>query len=145
MIGGCDDKIKQDFTTLLMSVRDDCLKSKRDPSDSPSICLMHDLIAAIKLIEVKWSVPEDKTYDKNEPFIDIVVARHHQDNLYLFTGNKRRFSCVILSCNLNHVDANSQQSTLLLTGAQFCVPTNLSDNFREGIVLFFFSINIFIR
>jgi hypothetical protein len=149
MIGGCVNKIKEDFTKSLMLVRDKCLKSNKDPSDSPTTSLMNDLITSIKLIHIEWSIPEDKEkYGKNEPFIDIVIARHHQDNFYLLlrqcinlvdnsTGAKKTICCGVLSYNLNNIRINSRQNQMILTVAQCFLRNKLSDDFKQGTFLFF--------
>jgi hypothetical protein len=131
-----------------MTVIDDFRKEKKDPSDSPNTCLMFDFVNAIKIVEMTWSIKEDKRYEKNEPFIDIAIAHHPEDgDQYFFvrqcanlvnnvTGEKKRICCGILSYNLNNIGINTRQDQFSLNGAQFYVPTKLAETFQSGTVFF---------
>ncbi len=32
------------------------------------------------MLKITWSVKEKPVYGRNEPYIDIAIARHHQDD-----------------------------------------------------------------
>jgi hypothetical protein len=149
IIDGCNDEIKQTFSKTFMTVLDDYLKQKKDSSDSPNTCSMFDFVNAIKIMEMTWSIEEDNRYEKNEPFIDIAIARHPEDDgQYFFvrqcvilvnniTSEKKSICCGVLSYKLNNVGTNTDENQFSLTGAQFHVPPKLAEKFKAGTILFF--------
>jgi hypothetical protein len=118
-VGGCEDddvdknKIKTKFEELLEQTHIDALQEE-DASDSPDTHLVYELIKAIKVLKITWSVNEKLVYRRNEPYIDIAIVRHHQDgDVYFFlrqcinliddTGNKPKICCGVLIHKLSHI------------------------------------------
>ncbi|CAF2180324.1 unnamed protein product [Rotaria magnacalcarata] len=100
-----------------------------------------DLVKSVEMFEVTWSLEHKDKSDKNEPFIDVAVAHHHQqDGFYLFlrqcinmtdTANdeNKTICCGYLSYKLNNINAQKEQA---LAGAEFYVPNNLAHSFRKA-------------
>jgi hypothetical protein len=128
-----------------MSVHDDFLKEGKDASDSVDINLVYDLVIAIKILKINWSIENSKRFGKNEPFIDIAIARHYEkDGYYLFlrhcvnlvhdvTGIKTMVCCDVLSFKLYDV---TQQNQLQSKNVEFHVPNELAKRFKEGRFVF---------
>jgi hypothetical protein len=100
----------------------DALEEEEDnASDSPDTHLVYELIKAIKVLKITWSVNEKSVYGKNETYIDIAIARHHQDgDVYFFlrqcihlvdddTGNKQTICCGVLIHKLNDMNGNTKK------------------------------------
>jgi hypothetical protein len=72
-VGGCEDddvdknKIKTKFEELLEQTHIDALQEEDDASDSPDTHLVYELIKAIKVLKITWSVNEKPVYRRNEP------------------------------------------------------------------------------
>ena len=104
---------------------------------------------AIKVLKITWSVKEKAVYRRNAPYIDIAIARYHQDDdVYFFlrqcinlvdndTGNKQEICCGILIHKLNDMNSNAKKTALLSTNAQFYLPNNLVERFTGIISLVF--------
>ncbi len=104
---------------------------------------------AIKVLKMTWSVKEKAVYCKNEPYIDIAIARHHQDdNVYFFlrqcvnlvdndTENKQKICCRVSIHKLNQMNSNAKKPALLSTNAQFYLPNNLVERCTGIISLVF--------
>ncbi|CAF4544320.1 unnamed protein product, partial [Rotaria socialis] len=85
IIGVCGDNIKEKFMKSWDVVRDEVLNEKQNSSNSSTTNLLYDLVKSVKMFEVTWSLEHKDKSDKNEPFIDVAVAHHHQqDGFYLF-------------------------------------------------------------
>ncbi|CAF3360922.1 unnamed protein product [Rotaria socialis] len=76
IVGGCededvdDDKIKTKFEQLLIQIHADTLDDEEDDaSDSPDTHLVYELIKAIKVLKITWSVNGKSVYGENEPYI----------------------------------------------------------------------------
>ncbi len=144
LIGGRDDEIKKKFQRTLSDIRNDFLSQQKDPSDSPNTNFIHDLVMAIKILEIEWSIEPDVHLGKNEPFIDIVIARLHQDNAYHFllrhcvnlvdpiSGDKERVCCGVLFFALDNVGENVQKDQPALTAARFWTSNHLVEGLKKG-------------
>ncbi len=135
---GCEDddvdkdKIKTRFEELLKQTHTGVLQEEDDASDSPDTHLVYELIKAIKVLKMTWSVKEKPVYGGNEPYIDIAIARHHQDDdVYFFlrqcinlvdddTGNKQKICCGILIHKSNHMNSNTKKNAPLSTSDAHC-------------------------
>ncbi|CAF1459671.1 unnamed protein product [Rotaria sordida] len=115
IIGGCVGKRRKRFQRSLMSIYEECRKEEQDPSDLLYLRLMYDICESLKIINVSWSIERKQVHDRNDPFIDVLVARRQQDNNYhLF------------------IRQAVQQGNLSLAGAQFYMNNDLAEPYRPG-------------
>jgi hypothetical protein len=90
-MGDCNDDdidkrtIKTRLEELLIQVHVDALEEEDDASDLPDTRLVYELIKGIKMLKITWSVNGKTVYGRNEPYFDIAIVRHHQDDdVYFF-------------------------------------------------------------
>lgn len=153
-MGGCEDdetdheKMKTKLQELLEAARVDVLEEDDDESDPPDTRLVPELIKAIKVLQITWSV------SGNQSYIDVAIAKHHQDDdVYFFlrqcvdlidgdTGSKQKICCGVLIDKLNNMDDTTRKNALLTTNSQYYIPNDLAKRFT-GIVSLVFLIGTF--
>ncbi len=103
------------------------------------------LVAAIKILEINWSIENSEEFGKNEPFIEVAIARHYEKDGYYFflrhcvnlvhdvTGIKTMVCFGVLSFKLDDV---TQQNQLPSKNVEFHVPNELAKRFKEGTFVF---------
>ncbi|CAF0868451.1 unnamed protein product [Adineta steineri] len=80
IIGGCDDTIRKDFQDYLILARQKFLNKDKHESN-PLNSLLLRLYRSMKILNVSCLGAEKDEYNKNEQFIDVLIAHQQKDDI----------------------------------------------------------------
>ncbi|CAF4143241.1 unnamed protein product [Rotaria socialis] len=125
IVGGCededvdDDKIKTKFEQLLIQIHADTLDDEEDDaSDSPDTHLVYELIKAIKVLKITWSVNGKSVYVEK----DLTIIN---DSITKFVNNMT---------SLNAVSSNTNNDSFI-TSIEENVFNRLNDTISNDVVV----------
>ncbi|CAF1147806.1 unnamed protein product [Didymodactylos carnosus] len=125
------------------------LCDKGDQFDATDLFL--DIVDNVKAMEkqnlnIHWSIEDKHEYNLNEQFIDALIAHEKSGSFHFFvrqyvhlvdniTKQKTAICCGYLRYKLfDDNDANVQQGSLSLAGAEFYVDNDIAEQHKQGAV-----------